>query len=163
MGKENENIHIHIIEEDYKRSKQKQNEHDDTLGKAELPDQIMRNNASVVKQLQKMHTDFAVVTDPTWLRTNEENPKENQSDEVNELNDLHISELFSAFQKMKAEEQELLCQKQNFLETEQELRNVLIQEICKKKKTIQELKTEISSLQNTCKEISQALGIPYNI
>jgi uncharacterized protein YoxC len=56
----------------------------------------------------------------------------------------------------------ILEQKQDLLKMERELRSLLIQEISKKKKTIQELKTDVSDLQKTCQKISQAFEISTN-
>jgi hypothetical protein len=72
-------------------------------------------------------------------------------------------DLLASFQKMKTEEQELLAQKQDLLTIEQNLLSKLVEEIDKKKMAINNLKTEIPDLQNRCKEIAQALGLPvYN-
>ncbi len=72
----------------------------------------------------------------------------------NSINDL---DLLPSLQRMKAEEQQLLENKQLLLVEEQNLRSKIVKEIDKKKTAINNLKTEISDLLNRCKELSQAL------
>ncbi len=69
-------------------------------------------------------------------------------------------DLLASFQKMKREEEELLEQKQGLLTKAQGLQSKLTEEIEKKKTAIKDLKSEIPGLQNKCKELAQALGIP---
>ncbi len=76
-------------------------------------------------------------------------------DSSSSINDL---DLLAALQKMKAEEQELLEQKQRLLATEQNLHSKLIKEMDKKKTAINNLKTEIPDIINRCNDLSQALG-----
>ena len=158
MNRENENIHLHIIEEDYNSKKKKQKQRFGISEKAESPAELLQNHESAFKQLERMHTNFAV----EWLQTTEETRQTDHPNTDEPLDALNISQMFSFLQKMKSEEQELIEQKQDLLKKQQELRSLLIQEIDKKKKTIQELKSEVSDLQKTCKEISQALEISTN-
>jgi hypothetical protein len=158
MDRENENIHIHIIKEDYDSKKKKQKQRFGVSEKAKSPAELLQNQESAFKQLERMHTNFAV----EWLQTSEETRQTDHPNTDESLDALNISQMFSLFQKMKSEEQELLEQKQDLLKMERELQSLLIQEIGKKKKTIQELKSDVSDLQKTCQEISQALEISTN-
>ena len=157
MGKENENIHLHIIEEDYDSKKKKQKQRFDISEKAEPIVQLLRHHKSVVKQLERMHTNSAVIAELEQPQTTEEAQQIGQPNTEEPLDATSTSEIFSILQEMKSEEQELIEQKQGLLKKQQELRSLLIQEIDKKKKTIQELKSEVTALQKTCTEISQAL------
>ena len=69
-----------------------------------------------------------------------------------------VLDLLASFQKMKTEEQKLLEIKKQILTKQQDLQNKLIKEIEKKKTTIANLTSEIPDLQNTCKQLGQALG-----
>ena len=71
-----------------------------------------------------------------------------------------VLDMLASFQKMRTEEQELLEMKQGLLVMQQDLQSKLVKEIAKKKMAIDELKSEISTLQNRCKELAHALGIP---
>ena len=72
-------------------------------------------------------------------------------------------DLLTSFQKMRTEEQELLETKQGLLETQKDLKNKLVKEMDKKKRTIEELKSEIPAIQNRCKRLGQLLGVDiYN-
>jgi len=62
---------------------------------------------------------------------------------------------------MRAEEQELLETKQVLLKKQQDLQSKLLKEIDKKKMAIDELKSEIPTLEGRCKELAQALGIRF--
>jgi hypothetical protein len=61
---------------------------------------------------------------------------------------------------MRREEQELLEIKQGLLVTQQDLQGQLIKEIDRKRVAIDKLKSEIQTLENRCKEMAQAAGIP---
>jgi hypothetical protein len=78
-------------------------------------------------------------------------------------NSINASELLASLQKMKTEEQVLLEQKQRLLEAEQTLHSKLVKEMDKKKNDINNLKTEILHIANTCKELSQALEAPKSM
>ena len=160
MGKENENIHQHIIDEDYRNSKRKQELKFEVTGKADLPAQLMQNHKNVVRKLQKMHPKFLIDSKPEEKRTNEDVSQPPDTDYDEQLDSCSTSELFSSFQEMKGEEDDLLDQKRSLLEKEHELRTVLIQQINKKRKTVQELESEVAILQGKCREIEQALGMP---
>ena len=69
-------------------------------------------------------------------------------------------DLLASFQKMRREEQELLEIKQGLLVTQQDLQGQLIKEIDRKRVAIDKLKSEIQTLENRCKEMAQAAGIP---
>jgi len=157
--KENENIHLHIIESNYKELKNQQ-EQFDVSGKAVVPEELQKNQASVLKELEKMHEQFGVVTEPGWLKTGQET-SERQATEKS-LNELNAAELFSSLQNVKAEEQELLDRKQLLLGNLDKLKTLIIEEINRKQKSIEGLKSEVSALEMTCKEISQALGPSSN-
>ena len=158
MRKENENIHIFIVEEEYRRNKTKQNTHDDFLRKAEPLIINKRNHESIILELEKMHSDFEVNQENESLQTPEGTKQIDPlpiAESSNSINDL---DLLASLQKMKTEEQELLEQKQRLLATEQNLHSKLVKEIDKKKNAINNLKNEIPDLLNRCKELSQALG-----
>ncbi len=159
MKKEKENIHFHIISEDYKAKKNKQNQHWDILSKPVLLSGL-QNNSPVVEQLKKMHGDLVEPEEPELIQVTNESPDqiETQND-YQSLNSLDVSELTTAYQKLKTEEQELIECKQDLLAMEQGLQNRLIQEICRKKKAIEDLQREVLALQNTCREIAQELDV----
>jgi predicted transcriptional regulator len=71
--------------------------------------------------------------------------------------ELSISELISNLQRIKSEERKLIEQKQEFSSKEKELRRMIVQEILKKEKKMQELEIEIQNLQNQCYRLTQAL------
>jgi hypothetical protein len=158
MKKEKENIHFHIISEDYKAKKNKQNQHWDILSKPALLSGL-QNNTPVVEQLKKMHGDLVEPEEPELIQVATENPDqiETQSN-YQSINSLDVSELIASYQKLKTEEQELIDCKQDLLAMEQGLRNRLMQEICIKKKAIEDLQSEVLALQNTCREIAQELN-----
>ncbi len=158
MGKENENINIFIIEDDYRRSKAKQNAHDDLSRKPEPIILNKQNHESVIQELEKMHSNFEAGQEPESLQETEVTKQINPSqiaDSPSSINDL---ELLASLQEMKTEEQELLKQKQRLLSREQDLRNRLVKELDRKKTTINNLKTEIPAITNRCKGLSQVLG-----
>ena len=159
MKKEKENIHFHIISEDYKAKKNKQNQHWDILSKPVLLSGL-QNNTPLVEQLKKMHGDLVEPEEQELIQVANESPDqiETQSD-YQSLNSLDVSELTTAYQKLKTEEQELIECKQDLLAMEQGLQNRLIQEICRKKKAIEDLQREVLALQNTCREIAQELDV----
>jgi predicted transcriptional regulator len=71
-----------------------------------------------------------------------------------------VSDLLASFQKMRAEEQELLETKEDLLAKERDLQSKLVKEIDKRKIAIDVLKSEVQNLENRCKEMSQILGSP---
>ena len=155
MKKENKNIFLHVIDEDYKAKKQEQNERIDISEKTiQLMDQ---KDVSVIEQLRKMHGYFASAEEPEQLELTDEVNQTKQQDHCESMNSLEVSELYVSYQKVKAEEQELIDRKQDLLSMEQDLRGRLLKEIYQKKKAIELLQLEISTLQNNCKEISQVL------
>jgi len=71
-----------------------------------------------------------------------------------------VADLLASFRKMRSEEQELLETKEDLLARERDLQDKLVKEIDRKKIAIDVLKSEVQNLENTCKEMAQALGIP---
>jgi len=69
MGKENENIHLHIIANDYHLKQKEQKLQFDVTGKSDSLNQLLQNNKYVVTQLEKMHMVSAAVTDLERLQS----------------------------------------------------------------------------------------------
>ncbi len=65
-----------------------------------------------------------------------------------------VPELVSSVQRIKAEKQELNLQKRDLQASEKVLRSKVIQEMDKRWKAIELLKSEILTLQNKCNEIT---------
>ena len=159
MRKKNENIHLFIVDEEYDRNKEIQNDSDDLLRKVEPPTLTKQNHSTIIIGLENMHPNFEVDQEDELLQTSE-GPKQigplqiaKSSSTINDL------DLLASLQKMKTEEQELVEQKQRLLTTEQNLHNKLVTEIDKKKMVISNLKSEITDLLNKCKELDHALVI----
>ena len=160
MKKENENIHLFIIEQEYKRNNAKQNDNEGFLRKAETPMLTKQNDASVIQKLHEMHPNFAVIEEPESLQTTEE-PEQVDRPLVEEPKEApDVLHLLTSLQKMRAEEQELLETKEDLLAKERDLQSKLVKEIDKKKIAIDVLKSEVQNLENRCKEMAQALGSP---
>lgn len=157
MRKENENIHLFIIEEEYKRNRRKQNANHDYLGKAEPPMLNKQNHESVILELEKMHSNFEVTQENESLQTPERTEQIETQQIAEPPNVISDLDLLASLQRMKTEEQQLLENKQRLLAEEQNLHNKLVKEIDKKKTAINNLKLEMSDLINRCKELSQAL------
>jgi hypothetical protein len=147
--KKNKDIFLHIIDDEYLRHKQNQRVRFNTTEKAVKLDQA---DASVIERLRQMHSNLE--EDPETIDDIEQTNQEN-SDEY--LNSLDISELYTYYQKMTNEEQELTSNRQDLLEFENDLREKMIAEINNKKETNQTLRSEILSLQNICDEITNEL------
>lgn len=162
MKKQNKNIFSHIIEEDYKAKKQKQNEHFEVSGKAIPLTELQKKNSSVFEQLRQMHSSFAETEESEVQKPTDELNQTKQQDSLKPMNSPAISELYASYQKIKTEEQELLDRKQNLLSMEQNLIEKLSKEINIKKKSIKVLNQEITALENTCREISQELQLTNN-
>ena len=163
MGKENENIHVFIVEEEYRKKKIKQNTNDNFLRKAEPLILDQQNHESVIQELRKQHSNFEVNQEDETLRAPQV-PKQIDTLQIaespNSINDL---DLLTSLQKMKTEEQALIEQKQRLVATEQNLHNKLVKEMERKKTTIANLISEITDLQNRTKQLEEALGIEiYN-
>ena len=157
MRKENENINIFIVEEEYRRSKTKQNTQDNFLRKAEPLILNKQSHESVILELKKMHSNFEANQEHETLRAPEGTKQIDPlqiADSSNSINDL---DLVASLQKMKTEEQALLEQKQRLLATEQNLHTKLVKEMDKKKTNINNLRTEIIDRINRCDKLSQAL------
>jgi hypothetical protein len=162
MGKENENIHVFMVEEEYRRRKIKQNANN-FLRKAEPLILDQQNHESVIQELKKQHSNFEVNQEDETLRAPQVAKLIDTlqiSESPNSINDL---DLLTSLQKMKTEEQALLEQKQRLVATEQNLHNKLVKEIERKKTTIANLTSEITDLQNRTKQLEEALDIDiYN-
>jgi vacuolar-type H+-ATPase subunit I/STV1 len=159
MKKENENIHLFMIEQEYKRSKAKQNGDEGFLRKAETPMLTKQNHASVIQELQGMHPNFGAIEEPELLQTTEE-PEQVDRPQVEEQQDApEVLDLLASLQKMRTEEQQLLETKEDLLATERDLQSRLVKEIDKKRKAIDDLKSEIPAIQNRCKQLGQVLGV----
>jgi hypothetical protein len=162
MAKENENIHIFIVEEEYRKKKIKQNTNDSFLRKAEplLLDQ--QNHESAILELKKQHSNFEVNQEDETLPSTQGAKQLDGlqlAESPNSSNDL---DLLVSLQKMKTEEQALLEQKQRLVATEQSLHNKLVKEMERRKATIANLISEITDLQNRTKQIGEELGIDIN-
>ena len=162
MGKENENIHVFIVEEEYRKRKIKQNANDNFLRKAESLILDQQNHESVILELRKQHSNFEVIQEDETLRAHQGAKQIDAlqiAESPNSINDL---DLLASLQKMKTEEQALLEQKQRLVATEQNLHNKLVKEIESKRATIANLISEITDLQNRTKQLGEALGIDIN-
>jgi hypothetical protein len=158
MKKEKENIHFHIISEDYRAKKNKPNQQWDILKKPVLLSGL-QSNTPIVEQLKKMHGELVELEETEMLQV-VENPNQLETpSDCEPLNSLDVSELITSYQNLKTEEQELIDSKQDLLEMEAGLRNRLVQEICGKKKAIKGLQSEISALKSICREIEDELEI----
>ena len=162
MGKENENIHLFLVEEEYRKKKIKQNANDNLFRKSEPLILDPKNHESVILELRKQHSNFEV---------NQEDETLPAPQETKQIDDLQISEspnssndldLLASLQKMKTEEQALIEQKQRLVAIEQSLHNKLVKEMERKKATIANLISEITDLQNRIKQLGEALGIDIN-
>jgi hypothetical protein len=161
MKKENQNIQLHIIDEDYKAKKNKQNGTFLASGKAIYISDLQKD-AFAMAQLRKQHDEFADTNEPGCF-AKEEDPDQKEPLGFNELmNSLEVSELFACYEKLRREENELEDSKQELLEIEHGLRVKLNREIHRKKKSIEELEGEISAIKAECNEIEQVLGLPTN-
>jgi hypothetical protein len=155
MTKKNENIHSFIIEEEYRRTKAKQNDREDFSRKAVTP----MLAKSVVQKLEGMHPTFSVIEELESLQIVKEAGQidHQQSEELPNTPD--ILDLVESFQKVRTEEQRLLEIKQQILAKQHDLQNKIVKEIEKKKATIANLTSEIPDLQNRIKNLRQALGV----
>ena len=159
MKKENENIHLFIIEQEYKRKKAEQNGQDGSSKEAEpiLTEQI---NPAVIQKLEEMHPKLAETEVPESVQPTEE-PGQVKSPQIEESTiSPDILDLLASFRKMRSEEQELLETKEELLAKERDLQSKLAKEIEKKKIAIDVLKSEVQNLEDRCKEMSQILGSP---
>ena len=139
MKKENKNIFLHIIDQDYKANKQAQNGGIDISEKTiQLMDQ---KDFSVIEQLRKMHADFGETEEPEQLESIDEINQTKPLAPCESMNSIDVSELYLSYQKVKAEEQELKDRKQALLSMEQDLRARMLKEIYNKKKAIEVLLT----------------------
>ena len=88
-------------------------------------------------------------------------PKKDSPQVEESTNTLDVADLLASFQKMSTEEQELLETKEDLLAKERDLQSKLVKEIDKKKIAIDVLKSEVQNLEDKCKKVAQALGIPF--
>ncbi|HUK84810.1 MAG TPA: hypothetical protein VLU95_03000 [Candidatus Acidoferrum sp.] len=161
MPKENENIHLFILEEEYKRNKAKQNDHGDVLGEALPPELIKKNNASVFQELERMHHNFETCQEPELVQIPEE-PQQTDRSQISEIvGTTEDSKVLMILEKIKSEEKELLKEKQELLTMEKDLQNKVVEEIQKKRIDLNDLKSEISDIQDRCKALSEALGFTF--
>ena len=158
MKKEKVNIHSHIIREDYE-SKKKKPKPWDVSDKPMLLSEL-QNNTTLVEKIRTMHNDFLEIEKPELPQIDEVDSEqiESQSD-YQLMNSLDISEIIKSYQQLENDEQKLVDKRQCLLVMEQDLRNRLIQEIFRKRKSIKKLQDEISALQNSFIEIEQELDV----
>ena len=153
LMKKNKNIFLHIIDEDYRAKKQEQSGNTAVSGKAiQLTDQ---KDGSVLERLRRMHGLFEETNKAESPELTNVTNQATKQDTCEIKNSLEISELYRSYQKITIEEQELVDRKQDLQLMEQELRVRLLEEMGKKKKSIEALHLEIEALQNTCDEISE--------
>jgi hypothetical protein len=158
MKKEKVNIHSHIIREDYEAKKNKP-QHCDILERPLFLSEL-QNRTTLVEKLKTMHNYFVEKEEPALPQITAVNSEQIESQSDSRLmNSIDISELIKHYQELKTNEQELVDKRQYLLVMEQDLRNRLIQEICRKRKVIKELQDGISTLQSTCREIVQELDV----
>jgi hypothetical protein len=158
MKKEKVNIHSHIIREDYEAKKNKP-QYWDILEKPILLSEL-QTKTSLVEQLKTMHSFFVETEEPEMpqIVAVDSEHLESQSD-CRTMNSLDTSELIKNYQELKNNEQELVDKRQGLLVEEQDLRNRLIEEICRKRNGITVLQNEISALHSTFREIEQELNV----
>ena len=93
------------------------------------------------------------------LKSPEEAKQLDHLDAAKTVNNSDILQLLESFQKMRAEEQRLVEQKQQLLTKQQNLQNTLVKEMEKMKATITNLTTEIPELEKKTQKLGEALGI----
>jgi hypothetical protein len=157
--KQNEDIHLFIIEQEYKRKKKEQNVHGGSAKEAEKQSLTGQINPSVVQKLEEMHPKFAATEVPEPVQPTEEVGQVKGPQIEESINTPEILDLIASFQKMRTEEQELLETKEDLLAKRRDLQGKLAKEIDKKKIAIDVLKSEVQNLENQCNEMAQALGI----
>ena len=163
MKKKNENIFLHIIEQDYKEAERSHSERLDISGKVIPLDELEKKDASVLESLRKMHTDSGSIEQPESLEVPEETKLVEEPSAIDRANLPDVSELITEYQEMKTSEQALEDRRQDLLSIQKDLRGKLVGEISKKKKSIQGLQKEISVLETSCRELSEELGLSINI
>jgi len=73
---------------------------------------------------------------------------------------IDLPTMLAIYQKVELEEAALLGVKQHLSKTQQELQNKIFKETHRKKMNINTLISEIHSLENKCKELSEAVSTP---
>ena len=127
----------------------------------------MKQVVSLIKEPRQNPHKEANKTTP--IPSNQENAQKPKSPEEakqldhpdveKNMNNSDILQLLESYQKMKAEEQRLVEQKQQLLTKQQNLQEALVKEMEKKKATITNLTTEIPELQKKTQKLQEALGI----
>ena len=153
MRKENENIHLHIIKEDYKRIRMEQTANEVYIGKSEQTTALQQIPSSAIFELQKLSIVTQALAERQHLDLKQK---------VKLCEDVADFKIITLLQNMKREE-ELLEQKQSLLTIEQELKNELFKLIEAKKVIVNDLKSENSNLEHECKRFAKSLGMPINI
>jgi hypothetical protein len=154
MRKENENIHLHIIKEDYRRIRMEQTANEAYIGKSEQTTAFQQIPSSAFFELQKLSAITQTPAEGQQVVLNQK---------VGSCKDVADFKIITLLQNMKREEEELLEQKKSLLAIEQELKNELFKLIEAKKVAINDLKSENSNLEHECKKFAKSLGIPINI
>ena len=152
MRKKNENIHLHIIKEDYKRIKIEQMLNEAFKKKAEQTKTLQQIPPSDFLDLQRTSTSLKATSTPA------EPQQIDLTQKIRSFNEDADFELITAFENIERQAKELQEQKQNLLAIKQELKNKMFKQIEAKKIAINNLKSEISTLENKCETIAQSLG-----
>lgn len=163
MTKENENIFLHIIKEDYKRKEKEQNDLKDFEKEAKSPILIEHMGKSAIEKLKELWEDSAVTVEGKSVQKAEK-PMEKDQLQVKEEKDqvqVEVStdkkNVLDSLASLQTEEQKLLEKKENLLGIEEALKSKLVEEINRKKTAIIALKSEISTLQNGCNQLEQII------
>ena len=156
MRKKNENIHLHIINQDYKRIKIGQTINEAFMKRAEQTKTLQQMPSFAFLELKKNPTNFEATHTPA------EPQQIDLTQKIRAFNKDADFDPITALENIERRTKELQEQKQNLLAIKQELINKLFKQIEAKKITINNLKSEISNLENKCETIAQSLGIPIN-
>jgi len=101
--KENQDIHLFIIEQEYKRKKAEQNVQDGSSKESEKPVLTEEINPAVIQKLEEMHPKFAATEVPEPVQPTEE-PGQVKSAQIEESTiSPDILELLASLQKMSTE------------------------------------------------------------
>jgi len=156
--KKNKNIFLHIIEEDYKEKSQKQIQNFDVCEKGVIFTEPKNKASFLFEQLEKLHDPFITTTDPELNLPNLEmnEPEHRNAFEImSSIDDLEFNE---SFQEIKTEEIEPWDKIEKCPSKGQGFQERLLEEISEKRKAIEKLQSEISVLQNSCRELSRELS-----
>ncbi len=159
MTKENENIFLHIIKEDYKRKEAEQSDFKDLEKEDKSLILTEHIDKSATNKLKELWEDSSVTVDTVQKA---EKPQEKEQLQVkNEKEQVQVEVLadkddfLNSLSSLQTEERKLLEKKEKLLEMEEALKIKLVEEISKKKTMITALKSEISTLQNKCNQLEQ--------